>query len=165
MVPLLRHGDTLALDGRAFAVGVGDIVVYCFNGETLVHRVVAIRTRADREPVVITKGDNLPWCDPPISPGHVLARVTAAHSPRGTVPLGTRLVGVGGRCAARLSRGQAAIWSLLRRAGAPALRVLPRPAAGLCRRLARGATLAPLRLFLGAYACACRQPSIEDRPG
>lgn len=151
MHPLLRDGDSLELDWQSFTVAAGDIILYRDGEETIVHRVVAIRAG---DATVVTKGDNLPWCDPPVPPERILARVTAAHSPRGTLRLDTRLGRAGGWCAAWLSARQPAVWSLLRRAGTRLLRMAPWAAAP-GRRLARVVALAPLRLFLGIYACAC----------
>ncbi len=68
MYPFLRPGDALVLaDVDARLVQYGDIVCVTDGRRYIAHRVVDIRYRSPA-PILITKGDNLPYPDRPLSP-------------------------------------------------------------------------------------------------
>ncbi len=65
MYPALRPGDTLILDIVAPAhCAPGDIICVPRKQELVVHRIIGV-DRSVSPPVVVTKGDNLTYPDPP----------------------------------------------------------------------------------------------------
>jgi hypothetical protein len=65
MFPALRPGDTLILDVVAAAdCSPGDIVCVAGDDGYTVHRVIAV-DRSVNPPRIVTKGDSLPYPDPP----------------------------------------------------------------------------------------------------
>src|SRR5262245_48670334 len=82
MMPSLRPGDVICVRYQeAAGSGLGDIVLFRRHGQLLARRVVRkIHNRG--EAYWITRGDNLPENDPPVSHEELVGRVTAVQ--RGT---------------------------------------------------------------------------------
>ena len=74
MFPLIPD-DTLLLVDSTAPWGPGDVVLLEFpGGKQVAHRVVAIR-----DGMVVTRGDNLAWEDPPVPCDKVIGPVTAMY--------------------------------------------------------------------------------------
>ncbi len=69
MYPSLKPGDVLVLAAvKAQAVECGDIICVARGGRYITHRVIDIHASPTAQNL-ITKGDNLPYPDPPLSAG------------------------------------------------------------------------------------------------
>jgi signal peptidase I len=82
MLPAIHDGDHAlvshgcVLDGGCAGVGPGDVIVFRHGGTLIAHRVLRIE-RGDDGPTFITKGDNAPRLDPPLSADEIVGRVLA----------------------------------------------------------------------------------------
>lgn len=77
MSPLFWEGQrVLVTPLRQDPIEVGDCVVYWSDVQQwfVLHRVVSVSQQNDRR-VIVTKGDALPYQDPPIDDNHLLGRV------------------------------------------------------------------------------------------
>ncbi len=84
MYPALRPGDTLILDTvRPADCAIGDIVCVPRKKELVVHRIIGV-DRSVSPPVIVTKGDNLTYPDPPtaVPPGGILRVIMVSRSDR-----------------------------------------------------------------------------------
>lgn len=72
MEPALQTGDVVIVIKRISIrdISVGDVVVYRRGGALIIHRVVAVS-----DGILITKGDNNPLVDPPVSFENVIGKV------------------------------------------------------------------------------------------
>jgi signal peptidase I len=76
MLPLIRDGDqALVAHGHA-GVRRGDVIVFRREGQLIAHRVLHIYV-GDDGPTFVTKGDNAPQLDSPLSADEVVGRVLA----------------------------------------------------------------------------------------
>lgn len=77
MLPAVHPGDIVWVRRlNAAGAGPGDIVLFAREERLVVHRVVEAWTNAGR-PYWITRGDTLPYTDPPISSVELLGRIVA----------------------------------------------------------------------------------------
>lgn len=76
MLPAIRPGDVLSIervelsDGGADELRPGQIILYNRNGRLTAHRIVS-RSGG----YLVTRGDRLPTCDPPVRASEVIGRV------------------------------------------------------------------------------------------
>ncbi|MGH7986889.1 MAG: S24/S26 family peptidase [Candidatus Binataceae bacterium] len=110
MLPAVWPGDEVALDGAMLIPAVGEIVMFSRHGRLFIHRVVERRT-CNGETELVTRGDALAECDPPIKLDQVLGRVIAIRRHGRPVPLNPkcpsvsmRMVGRAVRAGSRLRR-------------------------------------------------------------
>ena len=85
MYPALRPGDTLVLaQVRPHDIAPGDIVCIPLKSDYTAHRIVDV-VRGAGLPAIITKGDNLPYPDPPVTlpKGGILKVVMISRAERG----------------------------------------------------------------------------------
>ena len=94
MLPSVWPGDILTIRHTvASEVKPGELVLWDHSGGLIVHRVV--RNAADG---LITRGDALPACDPPVMSSHLLGKVTsiqrgrARFAPKGKLNCPQRLL-------------------------------------------------------------------------
>jgi peptidase S24-like protein len=80
MRPLIEPGSWMLVEFGAAAAEVGQIVLFPQGERIVAHRVVAQRTRLGT-PLLLTKGDAEPYCDPPLVPAEVLGVVRALRRP------------------------------------------------------------------------------------
>ncbi len=76
MLPFIQDGDRVLVAHGHTGVRRGDVVVFRREGQMVAHRV--IRTHgSDASPTFVTKGDNAPQFDPPLSADEIVGRVLA----------------------------------------------------------------------------------------
>jgi hypothetical protein len=98
MAPLLRDGEAvLVRPVPPELIGRGDVVLFVADGGYLMHRVIG---SAAGGRLLMTKGDALPWADPPVEASALVGRVVARQAGGGWVALQPRFLG---RLAARFS--------------------------------------------------------------
>jgi signal peptidase I len=77
MAPALADGDCLRVRRVPLAeLRPGDIVVFADGEQLIVHRLLALHTRAAGEATLITKGDGAPLADTPVDAGAFVGVVT-----------------------------------------------------------------------------------------
>lgn len=76
MLPLIHDGDRVLVLHGSNGVRRGDMVVFWCEGGLIAHRVLRIYGR-DAKLKFITKGDNVPYPDPPIDASEIVGRVLA----------------------------------------------------------------------------------------
>ncbi len=76
MLPIIRDGDRALTAHGCASVRRGDVVIFRRNGQMVAHRVMRIR---DGGCAFVTKGDNAPHFDPPLSAGEIVGRVLAVE--------------------------------------------------------------------------------------
>ena len=116
MLPSVRPGDVLEVRRQSAAeVMPGDLVLFQREGRFFAHRVVE-KIRRQGRTLLVTRGDRLLQCDPPVSPEELLGRV--AFIVRGDSHVVPRLTRWGRIASWALSRSDLATRLLLRwRAG------------------------------------------------
>jgi signal peptidase I len=78
MSPQNQDGDVVLLERiQGSDAQVGDVIVFEFGEEYVMHRVVERRLTADQQLLLITQGDNVPVPDRPILASQVKARYVA----------------------------------------------------------------------------------------
>ena len=95
MRPSIHDGDRVLVAHGWAGVRRGDVVVFRQAGKLVAHRVVRI-TDGAAGPTFLTKGDNTPRFDPPLSAGEIVGRVLAVERDGRHVVLDTaawRMVG------------------------------------------------------------------------
>jgi signal peptidase I len=86
MVPLLQPGDEVIVEPfNPSQLRQGDMVVIRSSSDLVIHRVITI----DQNGCVHTKGDNLPFKDPPVSAADILGLVTKVEKNQKTLDLST----------------------------------------------------------------------------
>ncbi len=102
MYPLIHNGDTVLVEPkRPVELEVGDIVLYQgSSGNYVVHRLVQKNSL-----FLTTRGDNLNYCDAPISGDWVMGKVVQIESCGKRVKLTGWTGRMLGRCVAWLARG------------------------------------------------------------
>ncbi len=111
MAPAIRHGDVVTIAPiRPEAVRRGGIVLARRPGGLLVHRVVAVRRRADGRRDFVLRGDGKGGCDAPIDERDLLATVVAVTRNGRAIPVSgararlRRIAGIAARFAVPLLR-------------------------------------------------------------
>jgi signal peptidase I len=75
MLPCLFPGDTLLVEPQEFGkIALGDLVVFEQRGELITHRVIGLELKKDL-PYLLTRGDSVPWGDPPVFANQLRGRV------------------------------------------------------------------------------------------
>jgi len=76
MEPLLQTGDIVIVHRVGVRdLDLNDIIVYeKYDGSLVIHRIVSIYNKS-KHIIIVTKGDNNVFPDPPISPDQVIGRV------------------------------------------------------------------------------------------
>ena len=117
MYPFIKHGDFLEVEPVEVAsIKVGDVVLCCYGGETLVtHRVVGVSAK-DGCVVLDLKGDWTPRADPLVYPEQVLGRVVAVERGEKRTRLNTGPRRLGGILWARISPHSRWLYFPLRKA-------------------------------------------------
>lgn len=108
MLPLLRAGDEILVDHRATCLHPGQIIAFVRHGRLIAHRLLRIEG-----PILLTKGDNCPAYDPPVSTAAVMGRVIAVRRGQRLRRLDTPLWRLGGAGLAVMGR----LWAALYRGG------------------------------------------------
>jgi len=88
MLPLIVDGDGVLVEHGATEIRRGDIIVFRYGNDLAAHRVLSIH-RGDDGPTYVTKGDNAPRSDPPLSAGEIVGRVLAIERGGRHLPLDT----------------------------------------------------------------------------
>lgn len=84
MRPLLRPGDTILVQQiDPIQLAMGDLVVLDRNADLAIHRLIKL----DIDEQYHTKGDNVPFSDPPVSGTKILGRVVAIERGRRCIDL------------------------------------------------------------------------------
>lgn len=73
MLPTLQAGDQVLVAHGSSGIRRGDIVVFRQGGELVIHRVMRMYHH-NGETTFVTKGDNRPHFDPPVSAGEIVGR-------------------------------------------------------------------------------------------
>jgi len=80
MLPIIRDGDRALTAHGCASVRRGDVVIFRRNGHMVAHRVMRIRDGGrDGGLTLVTKGDNTPQFDLPLSAGEIVGRVLAVE--------------------------------------------------------------------------------------
>jgi len=74
MQPLIQSGDHVLVEHGCPTLHPGDIVVFRHRGILIAHRIIRIEA-GQSGPMLTTKGDNVPYFDPPLTPDNVIGRV------------------------------------------------------------------------------------------
>ena len=74
MFPLIREGDQVLVAHGCTGMRRGDVIVFRLRGRLIAHRVLSI-FESDAGPIFVTKGDNTPEFDPPLSSREIVGRV------------------------------------------------------------------------------------------
>lgn len=74
MLPLIRAGDQVLVAHGWANVRRGDVIVFLQEKKMVAHRLLRIH-KDDTVTTFITKGDNVPYLDPPVSDHQVVGRV------------------------------------------------------------------------------------------
>jgi len=75
MFPSIRSGDVISVKPiEPEAISIGDVIFYQNADRFFAHRLVG-KNRVNGDPLFITRGDHLPFCEPPISTSQVLGKV------------------------------------------------------------------------------------------
>lgn len=85
MRPLIEPGDWLHVAFGDAPRRLGEILVYPAGDVLVAHRLVG-RVRSQGRSLLVTKGDALPACDPPLAPGDVLGVVRVRRRAGGGRP-------------------------------------------------------------------------------
>ncbi|MCF6155444.1 MAG: signal peptidase I [Candidatus Brocadia sp.] len=88
MFPLIREGDQVLVAHGCTGMRRGDVIVFRRRGTLIAHRVLSI-LRNDAGPIFVTKGDNVPQFDPPLSNNEIVGRVLAVKRGNRCMPLDT----------------------------------------------------------------------------
>ncbi|HEX3000612.1 MAG TPA: S24/S26 family peptidase, partial [Armatimonadota bacterium] len=147
MTPLLRTGDQVALEHSGEDPAVGDVVVFWTPGGIVVHRVVA-STTYDGMPHLVTKGDALCTCDPPITTAQVLGRVGTIYSGERRLSLLAPQARRWGARIAHYSYAQAYLWSWLQQKNRCVAGIHSGMLLRLVRRTCRIVLVLPIRLMV-----------------
>jgi signal peptidase I len=75
MLPLIKNGDHVLVVHGCADVRCGDVVVFRYEDKLIAHRVLQIYKDIAGHHTFITKGDNAPRCDPPLSSSEIVGRV------------------------------------------------------------------------------------------
>ena len=76
MVPILDDdAEVLVRDCRPDNVGIGDIVLYEYEGRLMLHRYICTRKGPAGALVIVTKADTALSCDPPIGAESLIGKV------------------------------------------------------------------------------------------
>lgn len=103
MLPLIREGDALAVAHGVHQWRCGDVVLFRRPDGLVAHRVLRVRRSSDGV-TLLTKGDNAPNVDPPVSMDQVIGRITHIHKSDGrTICITGRRWQIAGWILARLS--------------------------------------------------------------
>jgi hypothetical protein len=152
MWPAIHHGDRVLVAHGCAGVRRGDVLVFRRDGQLIAHRVMRI-TGGDADPTFVTKGDNAPQFDPPLSADEIVGRVLAVERDGQHMSLDTPawralgwLAAVGTLAWTRLYGWG---WELKQRG------LGPQPNR-VTAALRRGALAALSHLFNAAQAIACR---------
>jgi signal peptidase I len=76
MLPAIHDGDHALVSHGCAGVRPGDVIVFRHGGTLIAHRVLRIEC-GDDGPTFVTKGDNAPQLDPPLSADEIVGRVLA----------------------------------------------------------------------------------------
>ncbi len=88
MLPLIRDGDHVLVAHGCAGLRRGDVVVFRHEGRLIAHRVLCIYD-GDARPTFVTKGDNAPQFDSPLSADEIVGRVLAVERGSRYMPLDT----------------------------------------------------------------------------
>jgi len=88
MYPLIREGDQVLVLLGWTGIQRGDVIVFRREGVLIAHRVMSI-DKTDAGHVLITKGDNVPYFDPPLNDNQIVGRVLAVKRGSRQAPLNT----------------------------------------------------------------------------
>jgi signal peptidase len=90
MLPSIWPGDTLVARALAGSSPTnGEILLFIREGRLFAHRLVR-RLEQDTAAVLVTRGDALSDCDPPLAESEILGSVAALSRGGRTVPLGAQ---------------------------------------------------------------------------
>lgn len=95
MYPLIREGDQVLVLHGSIGVRRGDVIVFRQKAKLIAHRVLGI-DKTDAGCRLVTKGDNVPYFDAPLSDNQIVGRVLAVKRGNRQIPLDTvawRMVG------------------------------------------------------------------------
>jgi len=76
MYPIIREGDQVLVSLGCAGIRRGDVIVFRLEGVLIAHRVLSIG-RTDAGYRLVTKGDNVPYFDDPLSDNQIVGRVLA----------------------------------------------------------------------------------------
>ena len=78
MAPTLKTGDRIRITcGDVSGCSEGDVLAFVYQGGLVAHRMVARGQRGPARQYVVTRGDGMHLCDPPVPLASVLGRVTS----------------------------------------------------------------------------------------
>jgi signal peptidase I len=83
MFPAIRPGDFVTVHRLEPAqVSIGEVVLFIREHRLILHRALGWKLSAEGGRTMITRGDSLPYPDPPVSPDELLGCVTAIRRGR-----------------------------------------------------------------------------------